>query len=360
MDVKLVSVDEVKPFETNPRINDQAVEAVAASLRQFGFRQPIVVDEGMVIICGHTRWKAARRLGLAKVPVHVAKDLTAEQVRAYRIADNKTGELAEWNMDLLPIQIADLQAADWDMSQFGFSAEELSKLLDGDVQEGLTDPDEVPAPPDEAITKPGDLWILGNHRLLCGDSGSVEDLDRLLDGAPVHLVNTDPPYNVKVEPRSNNAIAAGLSSFEAPAPEGNGRRTGRKKNGLTHHQQSDVDRNGVPQATHKKLRAKDRPLANDFVTDEAFAKMLRAWFGNIARVLLPGHSAYIWGGYSNIANYPPALVEAGLYFSQMIVWDKQHPVMTRKDYMGAHEWAFYSWREGAAHRFFGPNPGFPI
>jgi len=352
MDVKLVSVDEVKPFETNPRINDQAVEAVAASLRQFGFRQPIVVDEGMVIICGHTRWKAARRLGLAKVPVHVAKDLTAEQVKAYRISDNKTAELAEWNMDLLPIQIADLQAADWDMSQFGFSAEELSKLLDGDVQEGLTDPDDVPAPPDEAVSKRGDLWILGEHRLLCGDSGLVEDLDRLLDGAPVHLVNSDPPYGVKVEPRSNNAIAAGLSSFGgATATEGGGR----KKRGLTHHQQSDVDRNGVPQATHKKLRAKDRPLMNDFLSEEAFEAMLHSWFGNIGRVLQPGRAFYLWGGYSNIFNYPEALRAAGLYFSQMIVWNKCHPVLTRKDYLGATEMAYYGWKEGAAHQFYGPN-----
>jgi DNA modification methylase len=355
MEVKLVGIDDVKPYEANPRDNDAAVEAVAASLRQFGFRQPIVVDEGMVIICGHTRWKAARKLGLAKVPVHVATDLTPEQVKAYRIADNKTGELAEWNMDLLPIEIADLQAADWDMGQFGFTAEELSKLLEGDLQEGLTDPDDVPAPPDEAITRRGDLIILGEHRLLCGDSGSAEDLDRLLDGSRIHMVNTDPPYNVKVEPRSNNAIAAGLSSFEGTKTDYRGEDGHRgKRKGLTHHQQSDVDRNGVPQATHRKLRAKDRALLNDFVSDEAFAGMLRAWFGNITRVLEPGRCFYIWGGYSNISNYPPALVEAGLYFSQMIIWDKQHPVMTRKDYMGAHEWCFYGWKEGAAHQFFGP------
>jgi DNA modification methylase len=102
------------------------------------------------------------------------------------------------------------------------------------------------------------------------------------------------------------------------------------------------------------MRAKDRPLVNDFVSDDAFGEMLLAWFGNIARVLLPGHTAYIWGGYANIANYPPALKATGLYFSQWIIWDKQHPVLTRKDYMGAHEVCFYSWKEGAAHRFFGP------
>lgn len=350
MEVKLVSIENIKPYDKNPRNNDDAVGAVAASLREFGFRQPIVVDERLVIICGHTRYKAALKLGLAKVPVHIAKDLSPEQVKAYRIADNKTAELAEWNMDLLPIEIADLQAADFDLSLLGFDQEELAKLLDGDAADGLTDPDSVPAMPDEAVTRPGDLIILGSHRLLCGDSGSPQDLDRLLGGARIHMVNTDPPYNVKVEPRSNNAIAAGLSS---DARGDDNHHVGRRK-GLTHHQQSDVARNGKPQATHDKLRAKDRPLMNDFVTDDAFAGMLQAWFGNITRVMEPGRCFYIWGGYSNISNYPPALVQAGLYFSQMIIWDKQHPVMTRKDYMGAHEWCFYGWKEGAGHKFFGP------
>jgi DNA modification methylase len=109
------------------------------------------------------------------------------------------------------------------------------------------------------------------------------------------------------------------------------------------------------QPTTAKLRAKDRPLANDFVSDEAFAQMLLAWFGNLARVLMPGHCFYIWGGYANCANYPPALKANGLYFSQAIIWDKEHPVLTRKDFMGAHEWCFYGWKEGAGHKFFGPN-----
>jgi DNA modification methylase len=106
--------------------------------------------------------------------------------------------------------------------------------------------------------------------------------------------------------------------------------------------------------TGKKLRAKDRPLANDFMTDEAFDVMLDAWFGNITRVLIPGGGCYIWGGYANCGNYPPVLKKHGLYFSQAVIWDKQHPVLTRKDFMGAHEWCFYGWREGAAHRFYGP------
>jgi len=386
MKIELRPLAEIRPYEKNPRINDAAVDAVAESIRRFGFRQPIVVDAEGVIVCGHTRWKAAQKLGLTEVPVHVATDLTPEQIRAYRIADNKTSELAEWNLELLPIELGELKDAGIDWSLLGFDQDELAVLLDPGVKQGLTDPDDVPEPPDEAITKPGDLWLLGDHRLLCGDSSSAADVDLLIavDPAkaldlpagsdikpkllPIHLCNTDPPYNVKLEPRSNNAIAAGLSSFG--------------EHGLMHHQSFDMHRaekkrseskkeakrtaskyHGFDvatggqsgKATHKKMRAKDRPLANDFVSDEEFDKLLHAWFGNIARVLLPGRGFYIWGGYANIGNYPPVLKACELYFSQAIIWVKEHPVLTRKDFMGNHEWCFYGWREGAAHVFLGPN-----
>lgn len=341
MKIQLVPLDTIRPYENNPRNNDPAVDAVAASLKEFGFRKPIVVDADRVIICGHTCYRAAKQLELNKVPIHVATDLTPDQVRAYRLADNKTSELAEWDFGLLKIELAQLQEADFSIDTLGFSSEVLAKIFQTDVTDGLTDPDEVPEPPDEATTKPGDLWILGNHRLLCGDSSKKEDLDRLLDGAKIHLVNTDPPYNVKVEPRSNNAIAAGLSSFA---------------NDTTHHQQLDVARHpSKSKGTTKKLRAKDRPLANDFVSDAEFDRLLAAWFGNIARVLEPGRSFYIWGGYANCANYPPVLKAMHLYFSQAVIWHKQHPVLTRKDFMGDHEWCFYGWREGAAHVFLGPK-----
>lgn len=339
MHIDLRPIDQVKPYPGNPRQNDEAVEAVTASLREFGFRQPIVVDADGVIIVGHTRYKAAQKLGLTQVPVHVATDLSPAQVKAYRIADNATNEIAQWNYELLPIELSSLQEMDFELGLLGFDPEELQRIMSGDVEQGLTDPDEVPAPPDEAITQAGDLWVLGNHRLLCGDSSKPEDLDRLLDGAVIHLVNTDPPYNVKVEPRSNNAIAAGLSSFEA-----------------THHQKMDVARHPEKsKPTQRKLRPKDRPLANDFVTDEAFDTLLDAWFGNASRVLEPGRGFFIWGGYANLGNYPPFLKKHGLYFSQAIVWDKQHPVLTRKDFMGAFELAFYGWKEGAGHKFYGPN-----
>jgi len=340
MKVQMWKLADIKPYPGNPRHNEEAVASVAQSIKTFGFRQPLVVDKHGVIVVGHTRHKAALLLGLKAVPVHVAADLTPEQAQAYRIMDNKTADLATWNQDLLLQEILSLQQQNCDLALTGFSTDELSQLLDAANPAGLQDPDEIPQPPDQPISQPGDLWCLGDHRLLCGDSAKPEDVDQLLAGAPVHLVHTDPPYNVRVEPRSNNAIAAGLSSFSQ----------------ATHHQKLDLARHPEKaKPTHRRLRAKDRPLANDFISEEAFDRLLHAWFGNLARVLVPGHAFYLWGGYANCGNYPPVLKANGLYFSQAIIWVKEHPVLTRKDYMGNHEWAFYGWREGAAHRFFGPN-----
>jgi DNA modification methylase len=188
-------------------------------------------------------------------------------------------------------------------------------------------------------------------------------VDRLLGGAVIHLVNTDPPYNVKVEPRSNNAIAAGLSSFsndaaskKLKAGQGNAAfdiaRGKTKAPGTMHHQGLDLARHPEKaKATHKKMRAKDRPLANDFVTDEAFDALLDSWFGNMARVLVAGRGFYIWGGYANLGNYPPFLKKHDMYFSQGIVWDKQHPVLTRKDRMGSRvERVGFAWKRGTLTR----------
>jgi DNA modification methylase len=346
MNVEMRRTDEIKPYEHNPRINDDAVDAVALSIQEFGFRQPIVVDEQDVIIVGHTRWKAATKLGIDEVPVHVALDLSPMKAKAYRLADNRSGENADWDYDLLPIELSELREQDFDIDLLGFDSEELERMLGAGIHgnAGLIDEDNVPEPPDDPITQPGDLWILGDHRLLCGDSSKAEDVDRLLGGEVIHLVNMDPPYNVKVEPRSSTAIAAGMSSF----PDLSGKNM--------HHQSFDVAR-GVTDSSKakKKMRAKDRPLINDFVSDEDFDRMLLAWFGNASQALVPGGAFYIWGGYANLGNYPAPLKDSGLYFSQGIVWDKQHPVLTRKDYMGAFEIAFYGWKEGAGHHYYGPN-----
>ena len=322
MKTEMRNIESLKPYEKNPRKNEGAVDAVASSIREFGFRVPIVVDEDGVIVAGHTRLLAAQKLGLKEVPVHIAVGLTPEQVKAYRLADNKLHELSTWDMELLPIELSELRGMDIDLELLGFSSEELEKMLGATGTEGLTDPDAVPEPPDEAVTKPGDIWVLGDHRLMCGDSSKTEDVDRLLDGAKIQLVNTDPPYNVKVAPRSNNAVAAAAACGEYMGQQG----------------MDAAIRGSNAHATHEKLRPKDRPLANDFVSDEEFARLLRAWFGNIQRVLEPGRSFYIWGGYTNIWNYPHALRECELYFSQMVIWVKEHPVLTRKDFMGNHEW----------------------
>jgi DNA modification methylase len=333
-------LDRLIPYARNPRTHtEEQVAQIAASIVEFGWTNPVLVGADGVIIAGHARLQAARKLGMSEVPVIVLDHLSEAQRRALVIADNQLALAGTgWDEDLLRGLLVDLRQDEFNLDVLGFSDEELNAWLSqepGD-QEGLTEEDAVPEPLEEPVTRRGDLWLLGNHRLLCGDSASSEDVKRLVEGAPIDLVNTDPPYNVRVEPRSNNAIAAGLSSFA----------------GLQHHQSFDVHRGASKaKATTKKMRPKDRALANDFMKDGDYDVLLREWFGNMAAALKPGGAFYIWGGYANCANYPPALVECGLYFSQAIIWVKEHPVLTRKDFMGNHEWAFYGWREGAGHWF---------
>ncbi len=225
MNIEMRSLSSIRPYPNNPRLNDAAVDAVAASISEFGWRQPLVLDEEGVIVVGDTRFKAAQKLGLVEVPVHIATGLTRAQIRTYRIADNQLARLSEFDNDKLATELIELQSMNFDLNLTGFSPEELLGLMTPATPEGLTDPDEVPEPPDKAITQPGDLWVLGSHRLLCGDSSKCEDVDLLLDGQAIHLIVSDPPYNVRVEPRSNNAIAAGNSSFKK-----------------THHQKFDLER----------------------------------------------------------------------------------------------------------------------
>jgi DNA modification methylase len=341
------NIDRLRPYERNPRTHSpEQITKIAASLLEFGWTNPILVDGEAGIIAGHGRLLAARELGITTVPVIELTHLSEAQKRAYVIADNRLALDAGWDEDLLAEELKALEGLDFNLELTGFDLDELHDLLDDESAEEVP----APEPPDDPVSQQGDLWVLGNHRLLCGDSSDPASLDRLLGGAVIHLVNTDPPYNVKVEPRSNNAIAAGLSSFPAAksaveASDAHG----------MHHQGFDLARHKTKSKATGKMRPKDRPLANDFVSDEAFDEMLLAWFGNIARVLQPGHSFYIWGGYANCANYPPVLKACGLYFSQAVIWVKEHPVLTRKDFMGNHEWAFYGWREGAGHKFYGPT-----
>ncbi len=309
-------------------------EALAGLLGQVGWVQQVLVNRRTGhVVDGHLRVALAIKQNAASVPV-LYVDLEPEEEALVLASLDPLAAVAQPDEEKLRALLADLSVDSEALAAM------LAELVPAQHRVGNADPDDIPAPPDEATTRPGDLWLLGEHRLLCGDAGSEDDLDRLLQGQTVALLVTDPPYNVKVEPRSNNAIAAGLSSFRPST---------------THHQALDLARHPEKaRPTGRKLRAKDRPLANDFIADGEFAARLAEWFGNAARVLRAGGAFYIWGGYANVGNYPPALKAAGLYFSQAIIWVKEHPVLTRKDYMGNHEWCFYGWKEGAAHRFFGP------
>lgn len=295
--------------------------------------------------------------GLQLIDGHLRKELADESIVPVLIVDVTEAEADEILATFDPI--ASMATANSDKlraltESLTMSAGPLLDMIKSTLSDACQDlkPDVVaedaPLPLAAQVTQRGDVWILGKHRLMCGDSANPANVDTLLAGAVIDLVNSDPPYNVAVEPRSNNAIATG--SWNGFQPMGEDRRK------ATHHQKSDLARHPEKtKPTTKKMRAKDRPLANDFVTDEAFDDLLAAWFGNFTRVLKPGGSFYIWGGYANLANYPPALKNAGLYFSQAIVWDKMHPVLGRKDFMGAFEIAFYGWKEGAGHHFYGPN-----
>ena len=298
MSVELRPLDAVRPYANNPRQNDDAVEAVAESIRRFGFRQPIVVDQDGVIVAGHTRFRAAQRLGLATVPVHVATDLTPDEVRAYRLADNKTAELASWDDAMLSIELDALRGAGIDWTLLGFDEEELAKLLAPAGTEGLTDPDAVPEKPADPITKPGDLWLLGKHRLFCGDSTSGPDVARLLDGAVPALMVTDPPYGVEYDPEWR--MDAGLT--------GNTARMG-------------------------KVMNDDR------------ADWTEAW------KLFPGDVAYVYHAGVFASTVQQSLERAGFAIRAQIIWAKDRLALSRGDYHWQHEPCWYAVREGGkGHR----------
>jgi DNA modification methylase len=337
-ELRRVKASDILPNPANWRTHPKAQQdAMRGILAEVGIADALLVREteaGLQLIDGHLR-------------ADVAPD-SEWPVLVLDVDDKEAAKLLATVDPLAAMAETDPAKLDELLRQIDTDSEALQQMLAelaaeaglGSNDNGEIIEDEVPAPPDEATTKSGDLWILGDHRLMCGDSSKPEDVDRLLEGATIHLVNTDPPYNVKVEPRSNNAIAAGLSSFSGPK----------------HHQSLDLARHPEKsKPTGKQLRAKDRPLTNDFVSEEAFDQLLHAWFGNIARVLEPGRAFYIWGGYANCANYPTVLKACELYFSQAIIWVKEHPVLTRKDFMGNHEWCFYGWRVGAAHQWLGPT-----
>lgn len=196
MKIQQIPTSSVIPYERNPRVNDHAVDAVAESIKQFGFRQPIVCDETMTVIVGHTRLKAAIKLGLETVPVHVAEGLTEAQARAYRLADNKVGEAATWDFDLLAVELGEIADLGVDMGEFGFMDGEIERIDAGlgATPEGLTDADDAPGAQAEAVSKLGDVWVLGKHRLMCGDSTDAGSVALLMNGEKADLCFTSPPY----------------------------------------------------------------------------------------------------------------------------------------------------------------------
>ena len=295
--IEIRSIDDITPYARNSRTHsDEQVAQIAASIREFGWTTPILIDEEGSVICGHGRLLAARKLGQAEVEVIVARGWSDAKKRAYVIADNKLALNAGWDMELLALELADLKEFDFDLGLTGFSDEELSKLLP-DKTDGNTDQDEVPEVPADPITKPGDVWLMGKHRLLCGDSTSVDDMEKLTSGQLVDMWLTDPPYNVAYE--------------------------GGTKDKLT--------------------------IQNDNMGDEQFRAFLRDAYVTADTVMKPGAVFYIWHADSEGYNFRGAARDAGWQVRQCLIWKKSSQVMGRQDFHWKHEPCLYGWKDGAAH-----------
>lgn len=297
MKIELIKIDSIIPYASNPRKNDKAIQKVKASLKEFGWRQPIVVDKENVIIAGHTRYSAARELGFTDVPVHVAAELTKAQVKAYRIADNKIAESAEWDEELLKLEFMGLNDAGFDLALTGFSDEELGDFLSDDDVDYQAEDDDVPDSQEVYITRPGDVWLMGKHRLMCGDSTDINCVSSLADGRMVDLLITDPPYNVAY--------------------------TGKTKDALT--------------------------IENDSMSDADFRKFLQSAFTSADAVMKPGAVFYIWHADSEGYNFRGACFDIGWKVRQYLIWSKDTMVLGRQDYHWKHEPCLYGWKDGAAH-----------
>ena len=291
MEIHDISISLLREYDNNPRNNDGAVDAVAESIKQFGFKAPIIVDNDYVIVAGHTRLKAARLLGLDKVPCIVADDLTPEQIKAFRLADNKVGELAGWEIEKLGKELSEI---DMDMSVFGFDAVEFEEFSEV-CEDEIPDVDEEGDP----ITKLGDIWQLGRHRLMCGDSTSVESVAVLMDGALADMILTDPPYNVAYEGRTKDKLA----------------------------------------------------IMNDNMDDESFRAFLQDAFCAGDSALKKGGAFYIWHAASEGFNFKYACKAVGWEVKQCLIWNKNVLVLGRQDYQWKHEPCLYGWKSGASHYF---------
>ena len=290
------------PSARNARTHSaEQIAQIAASIREFGWTIPALVDEQGTIIAGHGRILAAQSLGISEVPVMVATGWSEAQRRAYVIADNKLALNAGWDEELLRLELGELKGLGVDLGLTGFGELELEKLLLGTDGDG--DPDEAPEPPQEAISKPGDLWICGEHRVLCGDATVRADVDRLLDGELADMAFTDPPYNV------NYANSA-----------------------------------------KDKLRGKNRPILNDAL-GEGFEALLHAASANMLAVTKG--AIYICMSSSELDTLQKAFREAGGKWSTFVIWAKNAFTMGRADYQRQYEPILYGWKEGTDHYWCG-------
>jgi len=303
MNIELWPLDRIRPYESNPRKNDQAVDAVVKSIRTFGFRQPIVVDGDGVIVVGHTRWKAAKQLGLVEVPVHVAGELTPEQAKAYRIADNQSATIASWDSDLLPLELTALKDSGFDLDLLGFGTD-LEQWLAPKANAGLVDADEVPEALDEPVTQRGDFWILGEHRLMCGDSTFPADVDRLMDGQQAALCSTDPPY---------------LVDYTGERPDHDGGNEGGKD-------WSD---------SYREVEITD---ADSF---------FRGVFTNVLRVIEPKAALYCWHAHKRQSLIAKVWEDLGILDHQQVIWVKPTAVFGRVFWHFRHEPCMMGWRQGS-------------
>lgn len=310
--VDLWPIERPIPYARNPRqLPAAAIEKVAASIAEFGWRQPIVVDADGVIIAGHTRLAAARKLGLDAVPVHVAYDLSPAQAKALRLLDNRCHQEGSWDEELLSLELEDLAGLDIDLALTGFDEDELAHLMSSTTP-GLTDPDEVPELPEEPVTKTGDLWVLGDHRLLCGDATKAQDVERLMDGTKAVLMATDPPYLVDYD------------GGHHPASEGNGGLKDGRKTGRNAEKEWDL--------------YLDHAAAVDFYSDFLTLALQIALRPDAAIYECFGimRSEVIWAAWRAV----------GLLPHQVLIWHKSRSVLTHSHFMWDYEPVMYGWPEG--------------
>jgi site-specific DNA-methyltransferase (adenine-specific) len=296
--LETIQIDALIPYARNSRTHsDGQVAQIASSIKEFGFTNPVLIDGEGGIIAGHGRVLAARKLGMSEVPCIRLDHLTEAQKRAYVIADNRLALNSGWDTEMLKVEFADLQELGFDLELTGFDLDEIKELLAPVGTEGLTDPDDAPPLPEHPRTVPGDIWVMGKHRLLCGDSTSMDDLAKLTDGQLVDMWLTDPPYNVAYE--------------------------GKTKEALT--------------------------IKNDEMGDDQFRQFLRDAYTAADTVMKPGAVFYIWHADSEGYNFRGAAQDAGWKVRQCLIWKKSSMVMGRQDYHWKHEPCLYGWKEGAGH-----------